>query len=105
MPSRTWQMRTSCFRSEILALWGVNEIRIAHLNHIDPALLLQNPTLRFAFIPVNLLVLTAASLLAYLRHDAIEGYEDAQGKREKCLRARGKCERRASDRKFLHFGA
>lgn len=72
------------------ALWAINEIRVAHLNTVDPAFLATNPALHFAFIPVNLLVVFATSLLAFMRHDPVEGYGEAYAKRDARERARTK---------------
>src|SRR5262249_12253959 len=77
--ARRWQSRTTHVTALLgttavvllFALWGVNEIRVAHLRAVDPGFLQRNPALNLAFIPVNLLVVLAASLLAFLRHDSV----------------------------------
>jgi hypothetical protein len=76
------------------ALWAINEIRVAHLNAIDPAFLKANPALNLAFIPVNLLVVFATSLLAFMRHDSVEGFTELDSTRRKVERKRSKKQRK-----------
>lgn len=88
---KRWQSRTgyqtafvvAAACALILALWAVNEIRVAHLIKVDADFLTQNPGLHLAFIPVNAVVVLATALLVCLRNEKVERYRDLQRKQRR----------------------
>jgi hypothetical protein len=91
LTARRWEARSRHVTALLIAtlgtisvaLWAINEIRVAHLSNVAPGFVEQHPALSLAFIPVNVLIVLAAALLAFLYHDSVEGFAEATRKHDR----------------------
>jgi hypothetical protein len=97
LTSRERLLLTTVTGGIIAALWAINAIRVAHIN-ADPATIAHNPALSYAFLPVNVLVVLAAAILAYMRNGPVGGRADALLAYRQDIKLRGRLTPRLANR-------
>jgi hypothetical protein len=106
LTARRWEARTKAITVLLfttvtvilIALLAINEIRIAHLSNVDPAIVQRHPTLHMAFVPVNLLIVFVTALLAFLRHDSVEGFAETRRAHDRLTKKIAKKEQKIAKR-------
>jgi hypothetical protein len=68
------------------AFVGINRVRIAHLETVDPEFLLRHPDLNSAFLPLNAFVLLGAAMVTYWAHHPIPGFAEIANEKAHAVR-------------------